>query len=62
MDSTASPCSCWIDLTTMAPADVKALFAEDGTFNVGTDGRLSIGAPPCSCHERDGDGKGPDHD
>lgn len=43
MDSVAQPCSCWIDLTAMAPADVKALFAADGTFNVGTDGQLSIG-------------------
>lgn len=33
------------------PADVKALFAEDGTFNVGTDGQLTIGAKPCSCGE-----------
>jgi hypothetical protein len=43
MDSVAEKCSCWIDLTTMAHADVKALFAEDGTFNVAPDGTLSIG-------------------
>ena len=42
MDSAANPCSCWICLTAMAPADAKALFAADGTFNVGADGRLSI--------------------
>lgn len=33
-------CGCWIDLRTLAPADVKALFAADG-WNVGTDGRLT---------------------
>lgn len=41
-DSMVSHCGCWTDLTTMAPADVKALFAEDGSFNVETDGRLTI--------------------
>jgi hypothetical protein len=43
MDSSAHPCSCWVCLAGMPLADVKALFAEDGTFNVGTDGQLSIG-------------------
>ena len=51
MDSAAKKCSCWIDLTTMAHADVKALFAEDGTFNVAPDGTLSIGGSPCTCHQ-----------
>jgi hypothetical protein len=27
-DSSANPCSCWTSLEGMAPADVKALFAE----------------------------------
>jgi len=42
MSSAADLCSCWIRLDQMAPADIKALFAEDGTFNVGTDGRLTV--------------------
>lgn len=57
MDSAANHCSCWIDITTMAPADVKALFAADGTFNVETDGSLSIGAPLCSCHQDGSEGE-----
>ena len=32
--SMASPCSCWISLNGMATADIRALFAADGTFNV----------------------------
>ena len=40
MSSYANKCSCWIDLTTMARADVKALFAADGTLNVGTYGAM----------------------
>lgn len=43
MDSAAKHCGCWIDITQMAHADVKALFAADGTFNVAPDGTLSIG-------------------
>lgn len=43
MDSAAEHCPCWIDLTSMPHADVKALFAADGTFNVAPDGTLSIG-------------------
>jgi hypothetical protein len=43
MDSSAKHCGCWTDLTTMAPADIKALFAADGLFNVESDGRLTIG-------------------
>jgi hypothetical protein len=42
MDSAASRCGCWTDLMTMAHADVKALFAADGTFNVSPDGSLSV--------------------
>jgi len=55
MDSAAKKCSCWIDITTMSHADVKALFAADGTFNVGTDGALSIGGSPCGCHQEESD-------
>lgn len=35
MDSAAKKCPCWIDLTTMAHADIKALLAADGTFSLG---------------------------
>lgn len=42
MCSASNKCACWIDLTTMSHADVKALFAQDGTFNVGPDGALSL--------------------
>lgn len=42
MDSAAEPCGCWIDVTTMPLADIKALFAADGTFNVNPDGSLGI--------------------
>lgn len=38
-------CSCWIKLDDLAPADIKALFAGDGTFNVGTDGSLTVAKP-----------------
>jgi hypothetical protein len=34
-DSFAAPCSCWVDLTGMARADIKALFAA-------TDDALSV--------------------
>lgn len=43
--SAAALCSCWIQLDQLAPADVKALFAGDGTFNVGTDGHLTVAEP-----------------
>lgn len=33
--SMADPCSCWISLDGMPLADIKALFAADGTFNIG---------------------------
>jgi hypothetical protein len=36
---------CWVRIEDMAPADIRALFAEDGTFSVGTDGRLTIAKP-----------------
>ncbi len=55
MDSAAKHCSCWTDLTAMSHADVKALFAEDGTFNVAPDGTLSIGGPPCACRQDGGE-------
>lgn len=45
MCSAADLCSCWIRLDQMAPADVKALFAEDGMFNVEADGRLTVAEP-----------------
>lgn len=48
-------CSCWTDLTTMAHADVKALFARDGMFNVAPDGRLSTSGPPCSGRHKEDD-------
>lgn len=35
MDSIAAKCSCWVSLEGMPLADIKALFAEDGTFSVG---------------------------
>lgn len=43
MDSAAAKCPCWIDLTVLPHADVKALFAADGTFNIAPDGTLSVG-------------------
>jgi len=45
MDSMADNCSCWVSIADMAPADVKAIFAADSTFNVSTDGILSVAAP-----------------
>lgn len=45
MDSIAAPCRCWIKIENMAPADVKALFAADGMFNVGAGGRLTVAEP-----------------
>lgn len=45
LSSAAALCSCWIQLDQLAPADIKALFAGDGTFNVGTDGRLTVAEP-----------------
>lgn len=35
-------CSCWISLEGIPYADVKAIFAGDGTFNVGIGGHLSV--------------------
>jgi ABC-type uncharacterized transport system permease subunit len=45
MCSAADLCSCWTRLDAMALADAKALFAEDGLFNVGTDGQLTAAEP-----------------
>ena len=33
--SSAALCSCWISLENMPLADMKALFAADGTFSLG---------------------------
>jgi hypothetical protein len=30
----SAPCSCWTSLSDLAFADVKAVFAADGTFNL----------------------------
>jgi len=35
MSSAADLCSCWTRFEGMPLADIKALFAEDGTFSVG---------------------------
>lgn len=33
--SAANLCACWIRLDTLPLADIKAIFAADGTFNLG---------------------------
>jgi len=45
MSSAADLCRCWVRIEDMALADIKALFAGDGTFNVGADGRLTAAQP-----------------
>jgi len=45
MSSAADLCKCWIRIEDLAPADIKALFAEDGTFNISTDGQLTVAEP-----------------
>jgi hypothetical protein len=35
MSSAADLCSCWKSLDGIALADIKAVFAADGTFNIG---------------------------
>lgn len=35
-------CSCWIPVANLPLADVKAIFATDPTFNVETDGSLTL--------------------
>lgn len=35
-------CACWISLADLSHADVKAIFAADGTFNVETNGGLTV--------------------
>jgi hypothetical protein len=35
MSTATDLCSCWVSLEGMPLADIKALFAEDGTFSVG---------------------------
>lgn len=42
MGSNAAPCSCWVSVKDMPLADAKALFAADGTFNVGIHGELTV--------------------
>jgi hypothetical protein len=39
--ATDRSCVCWVNIEDVSLADVKALFARDGTFNVTTDGDLS---------------------
>lgn len=34
-------CACWVSVEDLPLADVKAIFAADGTFNVGIGGALS---------------------
>jgi hypothetical protein len=36
-------CSCWVSIEDMSLADKKALFAADGTFNIGTNGEVTVG-------------------
>ena len=45
MCSAADLCSCWIRPDQLPLADIKALFAGDGTFNVGPDGRVTVAEP-----------------
>jgi len=40
--ATSRMCSCWVSVEDLAPADIKAIFAADGTFNVGIDGELTV--------------------
>lgn len=40
--ATGRMCSCWVSVEHLAHADIKAIFAGDGTFNVGTNGELSV--------------------
>lgn len=34
-------CSCWVSIEHMSLADKKALFAADGTFNIGVNGEVT---------------------
>lgn len=43
--ATERMCSCWVSLAEMPLADVKAIFAGDGTFNVDGDGRVTVAEP-----------------
>ncbi|NED75337.1 hypothetical protein G3I51_24040 [Streptomyces sp. SID9944] len=36
--SMQEPCQCWIVLDGMSLADIKAVFAADGTFNINPEG------------------------
>lgn len=35
-------CRCWVSVESLSLADAKALFAADGTFNVESDGQLTL--------------------
>lgn len=35
-------CACWVSVADLPLADVKAIFARDGTFNVGADGSVTV--------------------
>jgi hypothetical protein len=43
MSSAADLCPCWTRLDHMTTADIKALFAADGTFNLGGLGPTQAG-------------------
>lgn len=45
MSSAASLCSCWLSFDGMTLADIKAVFAADGTFNIGGLGPAGTGDP-----------------
>lgn len=36
-------CSCWVSIESLSLADKKALFAADGTFNIGSNGEVTVG-------------------
>lgn len=38
---TGRMCSCWVSVEDMPLADVKAIFASDGTFNVDGNGKVT---------------------
>lgn len=35
-------CRCWVSIADLPLADIKAIFAADGTFNIGADGSVSV--------------------
>lgn len=42
LDSMTQPCSCWVAVDHLPLADLKAVFASDGSFNVGTNGEVTV--------------------